>query len=553
MLTNLIIKNYALIDHLNVDFDKGLISITGETGAGKSILLGGLSLVLGKRADLSSIKNTEEKCVIEASFSIENYNLEEFFKEQDLDFEKQTIIRREILPSGKSRAFVNDTPVTLDVLSSLGGRLIDIHSQHQTLKLTDNNFQFQVIDAIGDVREELSLYQDKLSDYLLLKKELKSLIEFQQQADKDYDYNSFLLEELKAAQLKSGMLADLEATFEQLNNVDEIATRVTQALQLFGEEQIGILPSLNELKSSFHRLGSFGKSYKDLSDRIESVLIELDDVYNEVLSLEENLEADPAELEKVNEKLQLIYNLQKKHNVLEVTELLEIQQQLELQVSKTENLESDIKEMQLKLMTKEEALDKVALKLHEKRIQGIPALKKHLEDTLVNLGMPNAQFGIELTPNAHYLSNGKDSLSFLFSANKGGQFNELKKAASGGELSRIMLAIKSLLAQYMHLPTIMFDEIDTGVSGEVSNKMADIMYQMSKSMQVFTITHLPQVAAKGDQHYKVYKEEIQGVTTSQMKKLNLQQRVVEIAEMLGGKDISSSARAHANELLIKRN
>ncbi|HLT41553.1 MAG TPA: AAA family ATPase, partial [Sphingobacteriaceae bacterium] len=300
MLTNLIIKNYALIDHLNVDFDKGLISITGETGAGKSILLGGLSLVLGKRADLSSIKNTEEKCVIEASFSIENYNLEEFFKEQDLDFEKQTIIRREILPSGKSRAFVNDTPVTLDVLSSLGGRLIDIHSQHQTLKLTDNNFQFQVIDAIGDVREELSLYQDKLSDYLLLKKELKSLIEFQQQADKDYDYNSFLLEELKAAQLKSGMLADLEATFEQLNNVDEIATRVTQALQLFGEEQIGILPSLNELKSSFHRLGSFGKSYKDLSDRIESVLIELDDVYNEVLSLEENLEADPAELEKVN-------------------------------------------------------------------------------------------------------------------------------------------------------------------------------------------------------------------------------------------------------------
>lgn len=553
MLTNLIIKNYALIDHLNVDFDKGLISITGETGAGKSILLGGLSLVLGKRADLSSIKNTEEKCVIEASFSIENYNLEEFFNEQDLDFEKQTIIRREILPSGKSRAFVNDTPVTLDVLSSLGGRLIDIHSQHQTLKLTDNNFQFQVIDAIGDVREDLSLYQDKLSDYLLLKKELKSLIEFQQQADKDYDYNSFLLEELKAAKLKPGMLADLEATFEQLNNVDEIATRVTQALQLFGEEQIGILPSLNELKSSFHRLGSFGKSYKELSDRIESVLIELDDVYNEVLSLEENLEADPAELEKVNEKLQLIYNLQKKHNVLEVTELLELQQQLELQVSKTENLENDIKEMQLKLMTKEEALDKVALKLHKKRIQGIPALKKHLEDTLVSLGMPNAQFGIELTPNAHYLSNGKDSLSFLFSANKGGQFNELKKAASGGELSRIMLAIKSLLAQYMHLPTIMFDEIDTGVSGEVSNKMADIMYQMSKSMQVFTITHLPQVAAKGDQHYKVYKEEIQGVTTSQMKKLSQEQRVIEIAEMLGGKDISSSARAHANELLIKRN
>lgn len=553
MLTNLIIKNYALIDHLNVDFDKGLISITGETGAGKSILLGGLSLVLGKRADLSSIKNTDEKCVIEASFAIGNYQLEEFFIQQDLDFEQQTIIRREILPSGKSRAFVNDTPVTLDVLSALGIRLIDIHSQHQTLKLTDNDFQFQVIDAIGEVSKQLNLYKDKLSKYLALKKELKSLIEFQQQADKDYDYNSFLLEELRSAKLKQGMLAELEATFEQLNNVDEIASRVKQSLQLFSEEQMGVLPSLNEIKSNFNRLGSFGKIYKELSDRIDSVFIELDDVFNEMLSLEENLEADPVALEKVNEKLQLIYNLQKKHNVLEVTELIEIQKQLELQVSKTENLESEIKEMQLKLMTMEEILDKIALELHNKRAKGIPSLKEHLESTLASLGMPNAQFEIELTHGEHYHSNGKDNLSFLFSANKGGQFNELKKAASGGELSRIMLAIKALLAQYMHLPTIMFDEIDTGVSGEVSNKMADIMYQMSKTMQVFTITHLPQVAAKGDQHYKVYKEEVQGVTTSQMKKLNQEQRVVEIAEMLGGKDISSSARAHANELLVKRN
>src|SRR5690606_8470017 len=317
------------------------------------------------------------------------------------------------------------------------------------------------IDAIGDLSKELELYQAKLSDYLVLKKELKSLIEFQQQADKDYDYNSFLLEELKAAKLKPGMLAELETSFEQLNNVEEISTRVSQGMQLLGEEQMGILPSLTELKSSFNRLGNFGKSYKDLSDRIESVLIELDDLYNEVQSLEENLEADPAELEKVNEKLQLIYNLQKKHNVLEVTELLAIQEELEQQVSKTQNLESDIKELQLKLINMEEALDKFALDLHKKRVRGISPLKKHLENTLSSLGMPNAQFKIEVIPTAHYLANGKDSLSFLFSANKGGQFNELKKAASGGELSRIMLAIKSLLAQYMHLPTIMFDEIDT--------------------------------------------------------------------------------------------
>lgn len=552
MLVTLIIKNYALIDNLQVTFTNGLTAITGETGAGKSILLGGLSLVLGKRADLSSIKNSEDKCVIEATFAISNYKLEPFFKANDLDFEKQTIIRREILPSGKSRAFINDTPVTLDVLSRLGEQLIDIHSQHQTLKLTDNNFQFQVVDAVASNDLVLSEYSEKLSQYHQIKKELKKLIDFQQEADKEYDYNSFLLKELVSANLKPGMLAELEASYEALNNVEEIAENVSHATQILGEEQVGVISGMNELKAVFNKLVHFGDSYKELASRVQSSLIELDDIFVEIQQIEENLEADPQQLEEVNAKLQLIYNLQKKHNVIEISELLAAQEELAEKVSKTENLEADIKRLQLDVLKQEEALDVIANKIHKNRAKSIPSLKSHLEGVLAELGMPNAKFKIDLVPTNKYFAKGKDELHFLFAANKGGSFNELKKVASGGELSRIMLAIKSLLAQYMHLPTIMFDEIDTGVSGEVSNKMGDIMHQMSKTMQVFTITHLPQVAAKGDVQFKVFKEDKGGVTSSQMKQITGEERIKEIAEMLGGKDISSSAMAHAKELLMNK-
>ncbi|MEL4308751.1 DNA repair protein RecN [Joostella sp. CR20] len=552
MLGTLTIKNFALIDHLQVSFENGLTAITGETGAGKSILLGAISLILGKRADLSSIKNSDEKCVVEATFAIENYQLQDFFKANDLDFEKQTIIRREILPSGKSRAFINDTPVTLDVLSSLGEQLVDIHSQHQTLQLTDNNFQFQVIDAVAGNDALLKDYAEKLALYQTTKKELKKLVDFQQEADKEYDYNSFLLKELESANLKEGMLEELEATYEQLNNVEEISENVSHALQVLGEEQMGTLSGLNELKAIFNKLSHFGTSYKELSTRIQSVLIELDDVYVEVQQLEEGLEADPQQLEEVNAKLQLIYSLQKKHNVMEISSLLEVQAALAEKVSKTENLEAEIKTLQSALQKQEETLDALAVKIHQQRTKSIPTLKSHLESVLSEVGMPNAKFQIDVITTEKYFANGKDELQFLFSANKGGSFNELKKVASGGELSRIMLAIKSLLAQYMHLPTIMFDEIDTGVSGEVSTKMGVIMHQMSKKMQVFTITHLPQVASKGDVQYKVFKEDINGVTSSQMKQLTEEERVQEIATMLGGKDVSSSALAHAKELLLKK-
>ncbi|MCX2681686.1 DNA repair protein RecN [Galbibacter sp. EGI 63066] len=549
MLTSLTIKNYALIDKLQVTFKEGFTTITGETGAGKSILLGGLSLVLGKRADLGSIKNSEEKCVIEACFAIQHYNLESFFEEVDLDFEKLTIIRREILPSGKSRAFINDTPVTLDILSSLGERLIDIHSQHQTLQLTDNEFQFQVVDAVAGNNIVLDDYAEKLSEYHSSKKELMKLIDFQQEADKEYDYNSFLLEELRSAKLQEGMLEELEASYEKLNNVEEIGENIGHALQILGEEQMGTIAGLNELKSIFNKLSKFGTVYKELLERIQSVLIELDDVNVEIQGIEEILEANPQQLEEVSNKLQLIYNLQKKHNVLEIGELLEVQRELEEKVSKTENLEEEIKQKQLEVLAQEEKLDKIAGQIHKNRAKAIPGLKSHLETVLSQLGMPNAEFKFVLDKTDKYFANGKDALHFLFSANKGSSFNELKKVASGGELSRIMLAIKSLLSQYMHLPTIMFDEIDTGVSGEISNKMGDIMQQMSKTMQVFSITHLPQIAAKGDMQFKVFKKDKDGVTASQMKELSTDERVDEIAQMLGGKDLSASAMAHAKELL----
>lgn len=549
MLRTLSIKNYALIDNLQVDFDKGFTIITGETGAGKSILLGGLSLVLGKRADLSSLRDKEQKCVIEAVFDVSEYKLERFFRSEDLDYEASTIIRREILPSGKSRAFINDTPVTLDVLSSLGNRLIDIHSQHQTLQLTDNTFQFKIVDAVAGTKILLRDYKKVLSEYFGTKKELQKLIDYQEEANKEHDYNTFLLKELDEANLKPGMLAELEAQYEQLNNIEEIGERLAYASQLLNEDQIGIVNSLSELKAVLSKLSSYGIRYEELFNRVNSVFIELDDASTELIGLQEALDPDPSLLETVSTKLQQIYDLQKKHNAADILEILEIHDALRVKVQQTENLESDIKEKQLKVLELEKNLDAFALNIHDKRVAIIPELTAYLENALHMLGMQNASFKIEVIASSSYLSNGKDQLNFLFAANKGTDYDELKKVASGGELSRIMLSIKALLAKHTQLPTIMFDEIDTGVSGEISNKMGDIMKEMSRRMQVFAITHLPQVAAKGNAHFKVYKYDESGVTHTSLRKLTAEDRVKEIAEMLGGKDISSSAMEHAKQLL----
>ncbi|WP_299890555.1 DNA repair protein RecN [uncultured Lacinutrix sp.] len=549
MLTSLSIKNYALIDSLQVDFNDGFTIITGETGAGKSILLGGLSLILGKRADLSSLRNKEQKCIIEAQFDVSNYNLKELYDINDLDYESQTIIRREILPSGKSRAFVNDSPVNLSNLQLLGERLIDIHSQHETLQLVDDAFQFQVIDALSENKEELIDYSTKLSKYKKLTKELEQLVAFQSEAIKEHDYNSFLLNELVAANLKVDELEGLEEEYETLNNIETIQEKLTASNQFFSDEQLGLINTLTELKVVLKQLASLSNKYEKLYTRVNSSFIELDDVFSEIERFQEDLEANPNRLEEVNGKLTTINNLFQKHIVNDISGLIEVKKELELKVSATENVEADITKKESEIKTVKSGLDKLAQVIHKKRVQAIPKLKKELEIILSSLGMPNAQFDISLNLSSTYYYNGKEALSFLFSANKGGTFKSLKKAASGGELSRIMLAIKSILTRYINLPTIMFDEIDTGVSGEVSNKMAEIMSQMSATMQVFSITHLPQIAAKGHTHFKVYKKDVDEVTTTNLVKLNHDDRIIEIAQMLGGIEVSNSAIAHAKQLL----
>ncbi|QXP58242.1 DNA repair protein RecN [Olleya sp. HaHaR_3_96] len=549
MLTGLTIKNYALIDQLQVSFNDGFTIITGETGAGKSILLGGLSLILGKRADLSSLRNPENKCVIEASFDISKYKLKSIFKEQDLDYDTQTIIRREILPSGKSRAFVNDSPVNLSSLQALGEQLIDIHSQHETMQLVDDGFQFLVIDALAKTESNIDVYAGYLKEHKKLKKELKKLQQFQAEALKEHDYNAFLLNELVVANLKEGALENLEEEFELLNNVEVIQVKLEEANVLLNEEQAGILTSLRAVKLALQKLATISTAYQDVFNRVTSSLIDLEDVLVDIERFEGNLDADPSRLEIVNAQLATINNLLQKHLVKTVEELIVIREELSQKVEATENADQDILDKEEEIKAIEKLLNVEAKHITEKRNKAIPDLKKQLEAILGQLGMPNAQFDISLEATKEFLYNGKDALSFLFSANKGGQFNVLKKAASGGELSRIMLAIKSILSKYVKLPTIMFDEIDTGVSGEISNKMADIMALMSTKMQVFSITHLPQIAAKGNTHYKVYKEDVNEVTTTNLVKLNYDERVVELAQMLGGTQLSDSAIAHAKQLL----
>ena len=549
MLSTLSISNYALIDRLEVDFNKGFTVITGETGAGKSILLGGLSLVLGKRADLSSLRVKDQKCIIEGTFKIDTYGLQNFFEENDLDYEDSTVIRREILPSGKSRAFVNDTPVTLGVLSILGENLIDIHSQHQTMQLTENDFQLKLVDALANNQKRLSEYRKGLKTYRKAQKELDKLIEVQSTANKEQDYNTFLLEELEKAPLKAGVIEELEEEYEQLNNVELIMEQLSKGDQLFNDEQIGVLPLVTEMRQSLSKLVDFGSNYNDLFERVKSVLIELDDVSSELQRLQEGVEANPDQLEQVNNKLQLLYNLLKKHNVSDIAELIIIKNDLADKVFETANLDDKIISKTKEIQELQAVLEAQAVVLSKKRNSVIPQLKKKLESDLGLLGMPSASFEIKLNTAEEFTATGKDELSFLFTANRGGSYGELKKVASGGELSRIMLVIKAILAKYEKLPTIMFDEIDTGVSGEISNRMADIMKDMSVDLQVFSITHLPQVASKGNHHFKVFKTEGKERTMTNLKQLTDDERVVELAHMLSGKDLSDSALAHAKELL----
>ncbi|MDX5585036.1 MAG: DNA repair protein RecN [Aureibaculum sp.] len=549
MLTSLAIKNYALIDNLSVKFFDGFSTITGETGAGKSILLGGLALILGKRADLSSLKDNNKKCVIEGEFLIDKYGLESFFDENDIDFEENTIIRREILPSGKSRAFINDTPITLNILSELSNKLIDIHSQHQTLKLSDTNFQFLIIDALAENSKYLDSYKIGLDLFKELNNEFQILIKNQQEATNQHDYNSFLLNELVDAGFKPNEQGVLEDTLEKLNHAEEIKILLNEVQKLGGVEEVGIADLLYKYRGIISKLGEFSKDFSELSERISSLKIEFDDIAKELANSNETVEYSPQEIEKYNNRLQLLYDLYKKHQLTTIDELIEKQQKLSDKVSSVENASAILEEKKDAISEIENQLNKLAEVIRNNRRKAIPDLIKQLEVLLKELEMPTTSFKINLIETECFLSNGKDELAFLIATNKGSNYKNFKKIASGGEMSRIMLAVKSILSNYSNLPTIILDEIDTGVSGEVSNRIASVMSSMSDNMQVIAITHLPQIAAKGDHHFKVYKTEINNKTVTNIKVLTENERVEELAEMLSGKEIADSAVVHARQLL----
>ena len=551
MLQSLHIKNFTLIDQLDIDFTPGFSVITGETGAGKSILLGALSLVLGKRAEAALLRDNAKKCIIEGIFDVMKYpDLKVFFKANALEYSNPCILRRELLPSGKSRAFVNDSPVTLDILSKVSSFLIDIHSQHQTLDIFDQQYQLGVIDGLANHKDLLVAYRALYHEHQTALKDLKVLEDQHAQAMKESDYNNFLLDEIDKYSWREGLLEDLEDQRLQLENASEIVALLATSIHLLNNESSGLIDQLQQLNTTVQKLSGFGGKYEDLSNRIKAVQIELLDV-GETLegATADTTQEDPLLLDEVHAQLKVVYDLFRKHQVDNVSDLLKFRAILEDKVNKVIHGEEEIEAQKKQLATLEEQLMKLALKLRDQRNKTIPSFVKQLTEKLHILEMPKAVFKVQLTPKKDFSISGLDQVDFLFSGNSGTDFGPLKKIASGGELSRIMMSIKALLSVHVSLPTIIFDEIDTGVSGEVATKIAHIMKEMGKDIQLVSITHLPQVAAKGDVHFMVYKKDNGAETQTQLSILDHEQRVVAIAEMLGGKTLSASAIAHAKQLL----
>ncbi|MFD1316508.1 DNA repair protein RecN [Namhaeicola litoreus] len=549
MLSSLTVKNYALIQSLNVDIFSGMSVITGETGAGKSILLGALGLVLGKRADLSVVYDKNQKCVVEACFNVKDYDLIEFFEKHDLDFEEITTIRREILPSGKSRAFVNDTPTNLSVLTELSQKLIDIHSQHETLQLADQQFQFEIIDAIGVNKFLLNQYQEIYKERRILKKELRSLEEQIEKERENQAYNQFILDELQAANLKVGEIEMLEDVLHKLSHAEEIQNNLVSAVDLADDEQIGLNSNLILFKSFVDKIAKYDRNFQIIFERLQSNIIDFQDIVDELRNEMDRVEADPDQLQRTNDRLQLLYDLLKKHRASDIEELLIIEKDFERKVNLTEQATDLIKIKENKIKQVEEELTILASQISDNRKEAADLFTKRLHEKLSFLEMKNTRLNIVFSKATILLSNGFDEMNFYISSDAGKTFDLVKKIASGGEMSRIMLAVKNILSQLSQLPTIIFDEIDTGVSGEVSKKVAYVMKEMGRYMQVLAITHLPQIAANGSHHYKVFKDVSEGSVTSNIKELREEERIKELAEMLGGKELTASALAHAKELL----
>ncbi|MGE0089116.1 MAG: DNA repair protein RecN [Bacteroidales bacterium] len=549
MLQSLYIQNYALINELEIDFKNGLNIITGETGAGKSILLGALSLILGQRADTTVLKDKSKKCFVEAKFLINKFETKEFFRINELDYDDITIIRREITDTGKSRAFINDTPVNISVLKDLGSYLVDIHSQHETILLGDNQFQMNLIDAYVNHTDLLTEYYASFVLFKELSTEYQQLILNSEKAKADFDYYNFQFNQLESAKLRQGEQQELEEELEKLSHIEEIKLNLTNSYQLLTGESIDITSNLKQVKNSIQSISKFLGEYKNLLERIESVYIELNDITSEIEHVNNSLDHDPEKLELVKSRLDLLYSLQQKHKCKTVDELLIVKDELQNKVNSISSIDFRIEDIHRQLEALTQILNSKAVEISKNRRKSIPAIEKKIVEMLQQLGIPNAQFKVEQVPSEDFLSNGKEIIRFMFSANKNVGPEELAKIASGGEMSRLMLSLKSLMAESSTLPTIIFDEIDSGTSGEIADKMGIIIKKMAKNMQVIHITHLPQIASKGDYHFLVYKKDNQETTNTFIKLLNQEERIHEIAKMLSGKSLTDAAIQNAKVLL----
>jgi DNA repair protein RecN (Recombination protein N) len=549
LLYKLSIKNFALIDSLEIDFSNGFSIITGDTGSGKSILLNALSLIVGKRADHTSLKNDKFKCIVEGEFDLKSYELKKIFLDNDLDYFEYSILRREILPNGKSRSFVNDSPVKLDIMKSIGEKLVDIHTQSQSLVSSKDDFFFSLIDSLSEQQNIVTNFSQNLSIYKEMNLELEKLNRLNASLQNDYDYNQFLFNELNNAKLRDGEQEELEESLKVLKNSEEIILSLNEIDNLFQNDPNCIENQIRNLNSILNNLSNYSDKFLEYKNRIESVLIELDDVKLELRNSSMNFNHNSTDLEGFESRLNLIYSLQKKHSVNSIIQLIELKDNLKKKLDDNQVVGIDIDNLKNDILTKESLLKEQSKKISASREKVLPNLKIEIESILSSLGMENASFVFNLSKSKKYNKFGIDVIDVLFSANKGIDFAPLFKVVSGGELSRILLTIKSILSYHLNLPTMIFDEIDSGVSGEMSNAMANLMLKMSKKMQIISITHLPQVAAKGNHHYNIYKYESLGGTNTEIKKLNNNERVEEIAKMLSGDKISSSALNHAKQLL----
>ncbi len=549
MLLKLFVQNYALIRELDIEPGNGLTIVTGETGAGKSILLGALSLILGSRADTSVLLDKNEKCIVEGTFRIEEYELNEFFAANELDYEPVSTLRREINPAGKSRAFINDTPVNLNIIKEMGDKLIDIHSQHQTLMLNDNSFQLNVIDSFAGVEKLKSDYRVSYASYRRIKKELAEVREKSGRNKADLEYYQFQLKQLEEARLKAGEQGELESEQEMLAHAEEIKLALGGASNLFSADGSSILLMLREVKTNILRIKGFLPNGESILARTESALIELDDLASEIEKLSNTVEADPERLTKLNNRLDTIYSLIQKHRVSNLDELLTRKEEIQNIVDSIFSGDERVSELEAMLNTETETLKRLSSGMTERRTSVLPEIELQITELLRQLGMPNARFIVRLGQDKDFTPAGVDHADFLFSANKQVNPDNLARIASGGELSRVMLSLKSLISKNNNLPTIIFDEIDAGVSGEVADKVGQILSAMGKYMQVINITHLPQVASRGSKHFHVYKDDTVDSTITRIRLLSADERVLEVARLLSGSEVTKTALENARELL----